>query len=99
MTTTIEARNGRRVIAERTRNGVEVSLVWSGAAEQLTVEVLDTATDMGYELEVSGDEAYRVFDDPDAHAAVLGIAVPPRRLAPVIPLRPVPASEGLRRAA
>ncbi len=99
MTTTIEATNGRRVIAQRARNGVDVSLVWIGAAEQLTVEVLDTATDTGYELEVSGEEAYRVFDDPEAHAAALGIATPARRPARVIPLRAVPASEGLRRAA
>ncbi len=99
MTTTTEATNGRKVIAQRTRNGVDVSLVWSGPAKQLTVEVLDTATDMGYELEVSGEEAYRVFDDPEAHAAALGIAMPARRPAPVIPLRPVPAAERLRRAA
>ncbi len=99
MTTTIEATNGRRVIAKRTRNGVEVSLIWSGVAEQLTVEVLDTATDIGYELEVSGADAYQVYDDPDAHAAALGIAVPARRPAPPVRLVPRTAPADLRLAA
>ncbi len=99
MTTMIEATNGRKVIAKRTRDGVEVSLVWSGVAEQLTVEVLDTATNMGYELEVSGAEAYRVYDDPDAHAAARGITVPARRPAPPIRLVQRTALADLRLAA
>ncbi len=97
--TTTTTTNGRKVVAHRSRDGVDVTLVWSEAAGQLTVEVLDVATNTGYELEVSGAEAYRVFDDPDAHAAALGIAVPARRLAAVIPLTRASAGETLRRAA
>ena len=99
MTTTTTTTNGRKVIAHRSRNGVDVTLVWSEAAKQLTVEVLDETTDLGYELEVSGAEAYRVFDDPDAHAAALGISVPARRSAPVISLPRPATAASLRLAA
>jgi hypothetical protein len=62
---------GRTRLAHRTADGIEVSLVLSKPAQRLTVEVYDTRTREGFELEVGGREALDAFHRPYAYAAAL----------------------------
>ncbi len=89
---------GRKVLVHRVDDGREISLVWSEPADRLTVEVFDTVAGSGYELDVSGREAYSVLARPDAYAAAAGLRVPARPL-PRIPFRGTDAHLPLRRAA
>jgi hypothetical protein len=96
--TTTTAPDGRKILAHRAQGGRKVALAWSEPAGRLTVEVFDDLAGHGYELEVSGADAYRVFDDPDAHALAAGIPLPVRPL-PRIQFRAAPAEVTLRPAA
>ena len=96
--TTTTTHDGRKLLAHRVEDGRDVSLAWSEPAGRLTVEVFDAVAGSGYELEVSGDEAYRVFEEPDSHALAAGLALPVRPL-PRIPFRPTAARRTLRHAA
>lgn len=96
--TTTAASDGRKMLVQRVDDGREISLVWSEPADRLTVEVFDTVAGSGYELDVSGREAYSVFANPDAYAAAAGLRVPARPL-PRIPFRGTDERRPLRRAA
>ena len=89
---------GRKVLVERVDDGREISLVWSEPAGRLTVEVFDAVAGSGYELDVSGREAYSVFASPDAYAEAAGLRIPVRPL-PRISLRAPSARRALRTAA
>jgi hypothetical protein len=89
---------GRKVLVQRVDDGREISLVWSEPADRLTVEVFDTVAGSGYELDVSGREAYSVFANPDAYAVAAGLRIPARPL-PRIPFRGTDEHGPLRRAA
>ncbi len=97
MTTTATS-DGRKVLVHRVEDGREISLAWSESADRLTVEVFDTVAGSGYELEVSGREAYSVFANPEAYAVAAGVHVPVRPL-PRIPFRGAAEHRPLRNAA
>ncbi len=77
---------------------MDVSLFWSERARRLTVEVFDEAAGSGFELDVSGSEAFTVFDDPYAYATRVGVSLP-RHPVSRLPYRPAAAPDVLRRAA
>ena len=53
----------------RENDGIEVSLLWSRATDQLTVLVCDTRTDESFELAADPADAREVFTHPYAYAA------------------------------
>ena len=62
---------GRTRLAHRTRDGIEVTLLLSKPAHRLTVEVYDTRTREGFELEVAGRDALDAVHRTYAYAAAL----------------------------
>jgi hypothetical protein len=59
-----------RELAQRTNDGVEVTLLWSPRDDRLTVVVEDTKLDKRFELETRSDNALEVFYHPYAFAPV-----------------------------
>ncbi len=71
---TIEDGVERRELAHRRSDGIDVSLLWIGPAESLTVMVLDQGSGASFELVVeNGTEALDVFRHPFAYAAWRGV--------------------------
>jgi hypothetical protein len=68
MTATPDSLPTRRELDHRHANGIDVTLSWSPAGDQLYVTVLDDAGD-AFELAVEANEAVDVFDHPFAYAA------------------------------
>jgi hypothetical protein len=66
---TATALTDRRELARRTGDGIEITLFWSKAANQVTIEVLDTRFDEALEFEVEGNPALDAFNHPYAYAA------------------------------
>ena len=54
-------------LAERSRDGVEVRLLWSKSDGRLIVVVTDTRTEETFEVEARGDNALDVFHHPYAY--------------------------------
>jgi hypothetical protein len=73
MTATIDS---RRELAHRVGNGIEVSLFWSKATNQVTIEVFDSRFDDGFAFEIDGSAALDAFHHPFAYAAARGLAGP-----------------------
>jgi hypothetical protein len=59
----------RRELAHRTSDGIEVTLFWSNATNQVTIAVLDSHTDERLEFDVDGHAALDAFIHPYAYAA------------------------------
>lgn len=59
-----------RELARRTNDGVEVTLLWSPAADRLTVVVHDAKLNERFELETRPDNALDIFYHPYAYAPV-----------------------------
>jgi hypothetical protein len=55
----------------RENDGIEVSLLWSRATDQLTVLVCDARTDESFELAADPAQAREIFNHPYAYAARL----------------------------
>lgn len=68
MTATPNSLPDRRELDHRHANGIDVTLSWSPAGDQVYVTVLDDAG-RGFELTVEAHEAVDVFDQPYAYAA------------------------------
>ena len=66
--TTIEM--GRRELAHRSADGVEVTLLWYPAADAISVQVIDRDTEACLELPVARDQALNAFNHPYAYAAL-----------------------------
>lgn len=66
---TAVSRTGRRELARRAGNGIEVALFWRRSTNQVTVEVVDDCLGTTFELEVAGGDALRAFHHPYAYAA------------------------------
>ena len=64
----VHVTESRRELAERSNNGVHVSLLWSSVDDTLTVAVRDEAGE-SFELVCAPDEALDVFNHPYAYAA------------------------------
>ena len=59
----------RRELAQRSSNGIEVTLFWSKRTNGVTVEVFDERSDERFEFEVDGSVALDAFNHPYAYAA------------------------------
>jgi hypothetical protein len=59
----------RRELAHRTSDGIEVTLFWGKASNQVTIAVLDSRSHEAVEFEVDGSAALDAFNHPYAYAA------------------------------
>ena len=57
-------------LAQRTSDGIEVTLFWHGGKE-LSVHVSDARTGMAFDISAPADSALDVFNHPFAHAPVV----------------------------
>ena len=63
----------RRELAQRTSDGIEVTLFWNKPSAQVTVAVLDTRSEQALEFEVDGSRALDAFKHPYAYAATVRV--------------------------
>ena len=63
----------REELAQRTADGIEVTLLWSQCDDSITVEVFDRGAENLFELEVARDRALDAFYHPYAYAAQQGL--------------------------
>jgi hypothetical protein len=61
-----------RELASREGDGLEISLLWSKAADRVKVTVADSRLDESFELDIAGAEALAAFHHPFAYAAGRG---------------------------
>jgi predicted lipase len=76
---------GRRELAHRTNDGIDVTLFWSKASNRVTISVLHTRSATALEFDVDGADALDAFNHPYAYAATSGarhIATPHRVMNP-----------------
>lgn len=66
---TATAVTNRRELAHRKSDGIEISLLWSEASNQVTIAALDTRSGELLEFEVDGSAALDAFTHPFAYAA------------------------------
>jgi hypothetical protein len=59
----------RTELAHRTSEGIDVYLFWNEPTSRVSVSVLDTRADEGFELDVDGRHALDAFNHPYAYAA------------------------------
>ena len=62
-----------RELASRDGDGLEISLLWSKAADRVKVTVADSRLDESFELDIAGAEALAAFHHPFAYAAGRGL--------------------------
>ena len=62
-----------RELASREGDGLEISLLWSKAADRVKVTVADSRLDESFELDIAGAEALAAFHHPFAYAAGRGL--------------------------
>ncbi len=62
-----------RELASRDGDGLEISLLWSKAADQVKVTVADSRLEESFELDIAGAEARAAFHPPFAYAADRGL--------------------------
>jgi hypothetical protein len=60
-------------LASRDGDGLEISLLWSKAADRVKVTVADSRLDESFELDIAGAEALAAFHHPFAYAAGRGL--------------------------
>jgi len=61
----------RRGLAQRSTDGIEVTLSWESLCDSVAVEVRDAPSDEAFEITVPGDRALDAFHHPFAYAASL----------------------------
>ena len=66
---TTSATTGRRELAQRTSDGIEVTLLWTESTNVITIAVIDTRSAEELEFEVDGAFALDAFNHPYAYAA------------------------------
>ena len=66
---TATALSGRRELAHRTSDGIDITLFWSKPSDRVTIAVVDTRSDEAFEFEVDGSGALDAFNHPYAYAA------------------------------
>jgi hypothetical protein len=65
--------NGRRELAHRASNGIEVTLYWGPTTGEVVVEVVDHSTEHAFELSVPSECALDAFHHPYAYASRQGV--------------------------
>ena len=68
MTTTLTPIDSPRELDSRESDGLEVTLVWYPARDEIAVKVLDTRTGERFEFPVDASEARDAFEHPFAYA-------------------------------
>ena len=63
-----------RELAQRTSDGLEVTLLWSKSRDRVKVAVADGRTGDKFELEVAGANALSAFYHPFVFAALRGVS-------------------------
>jgi hypothetical protein len=63
----------RRELANRVSNGIEVTLFWGPSNGEVVVEVIDHASNHGFELAVPSECALDAFHHPYAYASREGV--------------------------
>jgi hypothetical protein len=66
---TTSATTGRRELAQRTSDGIEVTLLWTESTNVITIAVIDSHSAEELEFEVGGTFALDAFNHPYAYAA------------------------------
>ena len=66
---TRSAANERRELAQRTSDGIEVTLLWTKSTNVITIAVIDSHSGEELEFEVGGTSALDAFNHPYAYAA------------------------------
>ncbi len=61
---------GRRELAHRSADGVEVTLLWNPVTDTISVQVIERDTGACFELPVAPDQALNAFNHPYAYAAL-----------------------------
>ena len=61
---------GRRELAHRSADGVEVTLLWNPVSDTIAVQVVERDTEASFELSVARDQALNAFNHPYAYAAL-----------------------------
>lgn len=69
VTEAIPTTAGWRELATRENDGLEITLLWSKAANRVKVTVADEKSDEAFELNVDNAEALAAFYHPFAYAA------------------------------
>ena len=72
-----EAKNiemGRRELAHRSADGVDVTLLWNPVSDAISVQVIERDTEACFELPVARDQALNAFNHPYAYAALAAAA-------------------------
>lgn len=60
----------RRELANRSANGIDVTLTWDSAANSVTIEVFDQSTGRGKAFSVRPDQAMNAFRHPYVYAGL-----------------------------
>jgi len=63
----------RRELAHRVSNGIEVTLLWGPARNEVVVEVIDHGAGTVFELTVPSERALDAFHHPYAYASLQGV--------------------------
>jgi hypothetical protein len=63
----------RRELAQRTGNGIEVTLLWTKSTNVVTIAVSDSHDGGEFAFEVDGSCALDAFNHPFAYAATRGV--------------------------
>jgi hypothetical protein len=63
----------RRELAHRLSNGIEVTLFWGPATNEVVVEVVDHGAAHAFELSVPSERALDAFHHPYAYASSHGV--------------------------
>ena len=66
---TTSAGTGQRELAQRSGNGIEVTLLWTQSTNTVTIAVTDSHSAEQLEFEVDGTCALDAFNHPYAYAA------------------------------
>jgi hypothetical protein len=61
---------GRRELAHRSADGVEVTLLWNPVSDTISVQVVEGETESCFELPVARDQALNAYNHPYAYAAL-----------------------------
>jgi hypothetical protein len=67
----------RRELAQRTADGIEVTLLWTESTNAVTIAVIDSHSAEELEFEVDASCALDAFNHPYAYAAAQGVRTAP----------------------
>ena len=62
-----------RELAQRTGDGIEVTLLWNAACDRIWVQVYERSGDTVFEVPAAADQALNAFYHPYAYASLTGL--------------------------